>query len=118
MPLKPKAERLAAAAKRCGGQPCNQPAQTQRSTTPMPGLVKRGARYGKAVAVWTAAGAPTRSQAEIDERLAICQACPEYSPEHSACKLCGCNINAQANGLKNKLAMATEKCPAKPPRWS
>lgn len=54
------------------------------------------------------------TQEIIDQRLAICQTCPQYSD--GGCKLCGCRIN-QAKVLTNKLANPSARCPAKPPRW-
>ncbi|GEM_PF-2380713 len=78
---------------------------------PLPGIIKRAGRYTKAVSKWIAAGRPTRTQEEIDERLAVCQKCPFYNAKHKACSECGCNVNSQAEGLSNKLAMATEQCP-------
>lgn len=127
MPLKPKHDRMDRTGHTCGGQRCGKPgcrgavASTVRTAiegaveparaTSMPGPVKRAARYSTAVARWIAAGRPTRSQDEIDALLAICHACDDFDAEARACRRCGCNINSQASGLKNKLAMATEKCP-------
>lgn len=127
MPLKPKHERLAGSSRHTcgGGKPCGKPGCTGSrdagqpprhqaaagSPAAMPGPVKRAARYSKAVSKWIAAGRPTRSQDEIDQLLAICQGCEHFNVEASACRRCGCNINSQASGLKNKLAMATEQCP-------
>lgn len=78
---------------------------------PLPGILKRAGRYTAAVARWTAAGSPTRTQAEIDGLLTICQTCRQYNAQHAACAKCGCSVNSQASGLANKLAMATEHCP-------
>ncbi len=73
-----------------------------------PSLVIRGWNFAAAMARWTLAGMPRRNQAEIDERLAICQACPHLHNNH--CTKCGCACVEQ-NRLVNKLALATEKCP-------
>jgi hypothetical protein len=73
-----------------------------------PALVIRGWNFAKAIARWTLAGLPRRSQAEIEERLAICQACPHLQNDH--CQKCGCACVEQ-NRLMNKLALATERCP-------
>jgi len=75
---------------------------------PSPSLLIRGWNFTAAMARWTLAGLPRRSQAEIDERLAICQACPFLQNNH--CTKCGCACVEQ-NRLINKLALATEKCP-------
>lgn len=83
-----------------------------------PGKVKQLSNYKKAVAKWTAAGMPVREQSEIDRILAICQGCEHYTDEgRPRCKLCGCSINNQPNGLTNKVRMATENCPDDPPKW-
>lgn len=73
-----------------------------------PSLIIRGWNFASAMARWTLAGMPRRTQAEIDERLAICQACPFLKNNH--CTKCGCACVEQ-NRLINKLALATEKCP-------
>ena len=83
------------------------PSRTEGSTNPPPLLI-RGMNFASAIYRWTVAGMPRRSQAEIDERLAICQACPELVDNH--CRKCGCAC-VEANQLINKLALATEVCP-------
>lgn len=74
----------------------------------MPPLIIRGWNFAAAMARWVLAGRPRRSQAEIDERLAICQACPFLVNDH--CSECGCAC-VEENRLINKLALATEVCP-------
>lgn len=69
----------------------------------------RGWNFTMAMAKWTAAGMKMRSQAEIDARLKICQACP-YLDRQSTCTVCGCAC-VETNQVLNKLAIATEKCP-------
>ncbi len=73
-----------------------------------PSLLIRGWNFTAAMTRWTLAGMPRRTQAEIDERLAICQACPFLQNNH--CTKCGCACVEQ-NRLINKLALATERCP-------
>lgn len=81
----------------------------RRKVTPQPPpLVIRGWNFAAALAKWTLAGMPRRTQAEIDERLAICQACPNLQDGH--CARCGCACIEQ-NHLVNKLSLATETCP-------
>ena len=77
-----------------------------------PSVFIRGWNFAAAMARWTLAGMPRRTQAEIDERLAICQACPFLQNDH--CTQCGCACVEQ-NRLINKLALATEKCPER--KW-
>lgn len=82
-------------------------------------MFEKLANFAKATARWVAAGRPTRSAAEIESIEAICRACPLFSEEGGPhCTLCGCTINASPHGLENKLAMATESCPADPPLWT
>jgi hypothetical protein len=73
-----------------------------------PSLLIRGWNFTTAMARWTLAGMPRRTQAEIDERLAICQDCPNLHDNH--CLKCGCAC-VETNQLMNKLALSTEKCP-------
>ena len=83
------------------------PPPGEGSSTSVPLLI-RGWNFAAAMARWTLAGMPRRTQAEIEERLAICQACPSLQNNH--CIKCGCACVEQ-NRLVNKLALATEKCP-------
>lgn len=68
----------------------------------------RVARFGRAVVRHAAAGCPQPPPEVIAERMAICQACPNW--RDGECGLCGCN-------LKAKTAWSLEQCPANPPRW-
>lgn len=74
-----------------------------------PNWLIRGWNFTAAMAKWTAAGRPMRTQDEIDARLKICQACP-YLDRQSNCTVCGCAC-VETNQVLNKLAIATEKCP-------
>lgn len=70
-------------------------------------------RYADAVRRWNKAGRPTRTKEEIDEILnAICRPCPHYLKKSKTCQICGCSVNSVENGFRNKIAMATESCPA------
>lgn len=95
--------------------------EVKRSASPsnnkMPGTIAKGVRYSKAMLRWIKAGKPTRTEEQINELLVICKSCDFFNSEANACSKCGCNINSQVSGLKNKLAMATERCPDNPPRW-
>lgn len=55
-----------------------------------------------------AAGKPKCSQAQIDERLAICEACEHLERGH--CKLCGCACKGNGKFV-NKLAWRDQTCP-------
>ena len=81
--------------------------------TDLPPLLVRGLNFAAAMFRWVAAGRPVRSQSEIDERLAICQSCPQLV--ENVCQKCGCAC-VEENSVLNKLALATEKCPIG--KWS
>lgn len=97
--------------------------KAHRDTRPMravqaPGLPKKAGAYAVAVAKWVAAGSPVRREHEIAAILEICEACEHFTNQgRPQCKLCGCSVNNKPDGLRNKIAMATESCPDKPPRW-
>ena len=74
----------------------------------VPPLIIRGLNFANAMFRWASSGMPRRTQAEIDERLEICQACPHFVDNH--CQVCGCPC-VETNQLINKLALATETCP-------
>ena len=65
--------------------------------------------YAHALARWTAAGFPTRDQAEVERIEAICVACEHY--RNGRCKKCGCCVNKSRMAVLNKIKMATESCP-------
>ena len=83
------------------------------SNAPRPSLGTQLTGYAAAVSRWLAAGAPKRSDEEVDDLLAICQACPtgRYDASRGACSKCGCKVNASSWAILNKLRMATESCP-------
>ena len=79
-----------------------------------------------ALARWTRAEFPVRSQAEIERCLRICVRCPSdnYVPDNpkctteacrmktsGRCKLCGCRVSKSRVAVINKIRMATEDCP-------
>ena len=69
--------------------------------------------YGAALLRWSAAGFPTRSQAEIDAIMAVCRACDRYTGDR--CRECGCRVATWGLAIGNKAAMATEACPLR--KW-
>lgn len=87
----------------------SEPAQKSISeSVNLPPLLIRGWNFATAMARWTLAGMPRRTQEEIEERLAICLGCKFL--ENSQCIRCGCAC-IEKNRLMNKLALTTEKCP-------
>jgi hypothetical protein len=65
--------------------------------------------YAAALARWTAAGFPTRSD---EETAAIyeqhCRPCPQNVDDR--CRKCGCCVSPSKMALRNKIKMATEHC--------
>jgi hypothetical protein len=70
--------------------------------------------YTKALARWTKAGFPVRSQAEVERILnEHCKPCDDYID--GRCRECGCKVNKSRFPLVNKIKMATEGC--KKEKW-
>jgi len=77
-------------------------------------------RWRTAVRRWKRAGRPIRS----DREMAIiywfrCRPCEHFQQTRRGgkCDLCSCRLNLGKRARLNKLRMATEGCPADPPRW-
>ena len=66
--------------------------------------------YAQALARWTAAGFPTRTQTEVGALVTICESnqCGKYVD--GQCAACGCPSNRTGMAAKNKPKMATEDC--------
>lgn len=77
----------------------------------MPSLAKQGVHFAAALIKWMGSGMQTRTPEEIDALLAICVACEHYDAERERCTKCGCCSSKQPRAWRNKLAMASEKCP-------
>lgn len=84
-------------------------------------LARLAFKWTAAVARWKLAGEPMRTPEEIEQIHRICEDCEFYHTakldNRSQCLLCGCSVNKHPDGLNNKIAMATEVCPHKPPLW-
>lgn len=80
-----------------------------------PGLAKQAWSYAKALAKWTLAGKPVRTEEQINEIFeSHCQPCEFFRLRKDGqgnCRLCGCKLNKLPEGVKNKIAMLTEGCP-------
>jgi hypothetical protein len=80
-----------------------------------PGLFEQARNAAGAlvrVVVAAAKGQAVMVPAEaLEERRAICAACPNFDAAAGRCRLCGCYTAA-------KLRTATEQCPDDPPRWT
>lgn len=86
-----------------------------------PSLLRRAATFAAAELRWIAAGRPVRSVERVAELFTVCKACEHFQlgarDGEGKCRLCGCQLR-RAGGLLNKIQMATESCPAQPPRWT
>lgn len=98
----------------------NQCKTIQRSPPQTPSLFRRGVSFLSAHRRWLAAGRPVRSPERVREIFAICKECEYFRPGtadiEGSCRLCGCRLR-DSGGMINKIQMATEGCPANPPRW-
>lgn len=85
-------------------------------TPPPQPMAQRLTRYAASLARWLAAGRPVRDEAEVRRILAdCCEPCAKF--RDGVCLACGCRVNASRRGWQNKIAMATEACPLRPPKW-
>lgn len=94
-----------------------------------PGILKKASSFGNAmmktlyVAVTKGVDEAFVSQEILEERWKRCQSCTELKEIKKGkygCRLCGCNCGGgedQHRNLKNKLALSTQQCPMKPPKW-
>lgn len=95
--------------------------QSPSTVGQLPSQVRQAAAFVTAQGRWLAAGCPIRSAERIKEIFALCRACENFWPgateEEGVCRLCGCRLRS-VGGLLNKIQMATEGCPAIPPKWT
>jgi hypothetical protein len=71
--------------------------------------------YMEAKARWKLAGSPVTPPAVLAIREATCRGCGQHDAARDGCRVCGCGIDG--GSLAEKRSMATEECPADPPRW-
>jgi hypothetical protein len=80
--------------------------EEKKDTVQSPTAVELAGNFAGAMAKWTAAGFPTLTQAQYDERKAVCDACPQWDATAylglGKCKACGCT--------RFKRWLFTEKC--------
>ena len=73
--------------------------------------------YAAATIEWLAAGKPTRTKEEMQERFEVCQVCPYFinieENKRGRCAMCGCYLGVNPHRLLqgNKIAMKTQHCP-------
>jgi len=77
-----------------------------------PGLIRRAISYTEALARWTAAGRPERSDKEVERIFhQHCKSCSWFDAERQICRGCGCRVAESGVAILNKIKMATENCP-------
>jgi hypothetical protein len=77
-----------------------------------PGLVRQAISYTEALARWTAAGRPERSDKDVERIFhEHCKPCKWYDPKKHICRGCGCRVADSGVAVLNKIRMATEHCP-------
>ena len=87
------------------------PCQEEPKREP-PGLLKKLASFARANVEEVRAiahGVEPLTKEEIDRRLDICKACPNYT-ESGECRLCGCP-------MARKAPYRSQRCSDNPPRW-
>lgn len=70
--------------------------------------------YAVALARWTRAGCPERTQEQVEARVAICRSCDQFvvtNGDGGRCRKCRCRVSSNGISLVNKARMATEDCP-------
>lgn len=79
---------------------------------PPPGIVRRAFSYAEALARWTAAGRPERSDKDVEHIFAhFCKPCRWFQRRRQICRGCGCRVADKGFAVTNKIKMATEHCP-------
>lgn len=73
--------------------------------------VQQFKNYAVAVTQHIATGMGTRTDAEVNDILAICQQCEHFNITGGYCRICGCRCNANKSPFTNKLRMKSQKCP-------
>ena len=68
-----------------------------------PGITTMAKEFAKETAKHIKAGAPKRSDEEVNRIKAICEACDELNPQSKRCYLCGCKMD-------RKIPWATAHC--------
>ena len=76
---------------------CGQPVKS-------PTFLEMAASAAKAAAQFAMSRGETVSTDAHDARIAVCNACPHFSPKHSRCNQCGCF-------LEIKTWLPKERCP-------
>jgi hypothetical protein len=87
---------------------CNGCAAESKTATAK--ILGKAVNYAKALRRWVAAGRPERTDAEIEQLFDDhCSKCSMF--QNGVCNSCGCPASKDQPAIRNKLRMATEKCP-------
>jgi hypothetical protein len=77
-----------------------------------PSLTRQAENYAIALAKWTAAKFPVRTNEEIKFIFSQhCAKCDWFDLKKKRCKNCGCRVTTSSIAIVNKIKMATEHCP-------
>jgi uncharacterized paraquat-inducible protein A len=79
-------------------------AKVTRGEPALPPLATQAANFAGAVVRDLKAGRPRRTEAEVEELMAICEACEFMRQSDRRCSKCGCR-------LKAKIPWGMEHCP-------
>lgn len=75
-------------------------------------ILEKAGHLTVAIARWSRSGFKCRTDEEVAQIYrAHCGPCDARDQEVDACRLCGCNVRSEGIAVRNKLKMATEKCP-------
>ena len=66
--------------------------------------------WSVALAKWTAAGFPTRTDEEVEYIVWICEACDDYKADEQRCRICRCGVSTKGMAIFNKARLGTEHC--------
>lgn len=72
---------------------------------------KHALRWATALLRWRSVGYPTRSDTEVAECMATCEACDRYVAAEGRCSVCGCRVSTSGMAAVNKARMGSESCP-------
>lgn len=67
-----------------------------------PSLLQKAVNLGRAVTQHLAAGLPHTDDETVTNRLNICYACNHFDAAHTACRMCGCNMQIKVRWLEQK----------------
>ena len=75
-----------------------------------PSIFKMLTNFAKASIEYVAAGMPSVTAEQYEDRIKACHECPHLKEDTKQCGLCGCYVETKAS-------WRTTTCPDTPPRW-